>query len=256
MGRAGYLATKLWQFSLEALQRPRLLPRLLRGLWQGAHAAEYLKMLRYVPWLDQWRIRTVLDVGAHVGEFASAAWVAFPQARIYSFEPQPHAFARLRAKMGARERWQGFQLALGREPGRLPMWQSAYSAASSLLPMAEAHRQAFPWTAPRRVTEVEVQTLDALRPQLVLEPGVLLKIDVQGFELAVLEGAEATLAQVDVCLIEASFEELYHGMPGFDALYRFLTARGFAYRGAWSQFLAPQDRRILQQDALFVRVGG
>ncbi|NPA26845.1 MAG: FkbM family methyltransferase [Chloroflexi bacterium] len=256
MGKVAYLVQKAWQFGLEALQRPGELPRLIHGLLHGAHPAEYIKMLRYRPWLERWDVRTVLDVGAHVGEFATAARVMFPRAHIYSFEPQPQPFARLSQTMRKRGRWTGFPVALGAHNETKTLWASPYTAASSLRPMARAHRDAFPWTESHASGSVQVVPLDALRPQLHLRPRVLLKMDVQGYELEVLRGAEQTLREVTYCLVETSFEELYEGMALFQDIYRFLTERGFVYRGAWSQFLAPEDRRILQQDALFIRVDG
>ena len=47
--------------------------------------------------------RTVIDVGANVGQFAVAAAKLFPNVRVHSFEPQPDCVARLRehvAKLG------------------------------------------------------------------------------------------------------------------------------------------------------------
>ncbi len=251
--KARYWLVKLWAFGLEALQRPSLLPRFIYGLLQGAHPAEYTKMLRYVPWIEAWDIRTILDVGAHVGEFASAAWVMFPNAHIYSFEPLPEPYQRLARRMKKRGRWTGFQVALGSTSSQKTMWASSYTAASSLLPMSPSHATSFPWTANAKPIEVAVVRLDDLQPRLQVTPRVLMKIDVQGYEMEVLQGAERLLNSVDVCLIETSFEELYDGMPLFNDIYTFLTQRGFVYRGAWSQFLDLTERRILQQDALFFR---
>ncbi len=247
-----YFLAKLWWFGLESLKDPSGLPLFLKGLLQGAHMAEWVKMLRYRAWLARMDIRTILDVGAHVGEFASAARVMFPQAMIYSFEPLPEAFRRLQKRMQS-ARWRGFPVALGERAGEIVLHESAYTASSSILPMSETHAREFPWTRVKGQVRVPMKRLDEMG--LTLVPRVLLKIDVQGYELPVLRGAEGVLANIDVCLIEISFEPLYQGEARFDDVYTWMRERGFRYRGAWSQFVSLRDGRILQQDALFVREG-
>jgi len=246
-----YLLAKLWWFGLESLKSPRQLPVLIKGLWRGAHLAEWVKMLRYRAWLEQWGIRTILDVGAHVGEFASAARVAFPEAMIYSFEPSPRAFQRLQQRMRNHHGWKGFPIALGDFSGQAMLKESAYSASSSLLPMSETHTREFPWTQQQGEIPIPVQRLDDL--DLTIHPKALLKIDVQGYELQVLRGATRLLEQIDVCLIEVSFETLYQGESPFEEILSWMQAHGFRYRGAWSQFVSMRDGRILQQDALFAK---
>lgn len=251
LSRGHYFISKIWWFSLESLKAPTILPLVFKGLLQGAHMAEWVKMLRYRKWLQGMHIRTVLDVGAHVGEFASAARLMFPQAKIYSFEPLPEAFQKLKARMHAFPRWQGFPFALGERSGETELYKSAYTASSSLLPMAATHVREFPWTQTREKIRVPLKRLDELK--LDLEPRVFLKIDVQGYEMPVLRGAEALLPHIDVCLVEISFEPLYQGEALFDEVYGWMQKQGFRYRGAWSQFVSLQDGRILQQDALFIR---
>lgn len=81
-------------------------------------------------------------------------------------------------------------------------------------------------------------------------PPVLLKLDVQGSELAVLKGASRLLHITTYGLAECSFVELYEGQPLFSEVYRFLEERGFQFTSA---SCSTRDRigTWVQADVLF-----
>jgi hypothetical protein len=119
--------------------------------------------------------------------------------------------------------------------------------------MADLHRQAFPQTERQTKITVPVARLDDYLDRIDLQPPVLLKLDVQGYEAAVLRGATQTLARVDFLLCELSFAELYAGQPLFDEIHALLTGQGFRYAGSLDSMLSPLDGSILQADGLFLR---
>ena len=121
--------------------------------------------------------------------------------------------------------------------------------------MSDLHKNAFPYTKNTAKETVEVRTLDSVLPQLQLRKNVLAKIDVQGYELDVLRGAEETLAQVDMLILETSFYELYLGQPLFEEVYRYMKEKGFSYRGNFEQVNSAVNGEVLQADAIFVRKG-
>lgn len=205
-------------------------------------------------WLRGLPIRTVLDIGANTGQFAAEIRGLRPEAFIYSFEPLRDAHASLVKRMGGDERFRAFNFALGAEDSRALIHRSEFSPSSSLLPMLELHRAAWPHTAAAVTEEIEVRRLDSLG--LEPEPELLVKIDVQGFEDKVVEGGRAMLARAAYVVTEVSFARLYEGQPLFEDIYRLLAAMGFEYRGALAQLLDPRDGRPLQADAFFAREGG
>src|SRR3954465_2500661 len=69
----------------------------------------------------------VLDIGANAGQFAAALRGVGYRGRLISFEPQPPAFASLKAKADADPTWECHQVALGEADGDLPMHMSAFS---------------------------------------------------------------------------------------------------------------------------------
>jgi FkbM family methyltransferase len=94
--------------------------------------------------------------------------------------------------------------------------------------------------------------------------GEILKIDTQGSELAILQGAERTLEERTLCIVcEASFFTVYQGAPLFSELELYLRKRGFSFYG----FLDVQQRstrrmdkrktrgreRFMQADAVFFK---
>jgi FkbM family methyltransferase len=248
------IGRKGWRYILEALEHPAEIPHLLKCAARGVHIGEFQKMKR--RWLQKCGISTVIDVGANSGQFSSAIRALLPQATIYAFEPLPECAARLTQRI-ARLSGSGvthvFQVAVGDREGEVEFWRSSFTKASSALPMAELHRKAFPWSRNANRLSVPMVTLDSLVARLALLPKVLLKIDVQGYERHVLEGAREFLRQVDVALVEVSFQELYQDQACFDDIYLILKDQGFFYLGNLEQCELPDDGSILQADALFIR---
>src|ERR1051325_2638117 len=105
-------------------------------------------------------LQTVLDVGAHEGDFAHAIAGILPHISLIAFEPQPEQYARLRATPPRVASFTAFNCALGDHASVGTMHRSVHTQASSLLPMAHVHKQAFPETADIREITVDIRTLD------------------------------------------------------------------------------------------------
>lgn len=195
--------------------------------------------------------RTVIDVGANVGQFAISAAKLLPGAQIYSFEPHPGCVSRLRKNTRALKNVVVFPVALGNASGKLPFFQNVNSHSSSLLPLAGSHKEAFPGAVESGTIEVAVATLDEIARDLRLEAPVLLKLDVQGYESQVLEGAAETLARVDHVLLEASFKPLYVGEKLFPEIMKQMEERGFGLLRPVGWLADPRTDEIIQMDALF-----
>ena len=201
-------------------------------------------------------IRTVIDVGAHTGEFARMISQVLPGAAIFSFEPLQKEFQRLQRLAQNGSGITAFNYAVGDKNETVEIHRSSYAQSSSLLPMAELHKEAFPVSANHTSETVEVKRLDDLLREFQLRPEILVKIDVQGFEDKVIAGAPETLARAKAVIVEVSFRELYEGQPLFDVIFGMLSERGFKYMGNLYQLLNPLDGAPLQADALFVRFDG
>ena len=197
--------------------------------------------------------RTVVDVGANVGQFAIAAAKLLPVKRIYCFEPVPETAERLRRATAGLAVVRVHAVALGDECGELDFHLNRHSHSSSALRLTAAHQAAFPEAREVAVAPVPVRKLDDVFLGITLEPPVLLKLDVQGFELRVLRGGTATLQNVDYVVLEASFRQLYESEPLFDEVAAHMADLGFRFARPLSWLVAPATGEILQMDSLFVR---
>ncbi|MBI2619511.1 MAG: FkbM family methyltransferase [Ignavibacteriales bacterium] len=203
-------------------------------------------------WLQERGIATVLDVGANTGQFAAKIRQILPQAMIYSFEPLESCFKELVAVSTRLQPMRCFNCALGSESSLLTMQRNEYTPSSSILPITPRTVDAFPSTAKSVEEQVTVRALDELIGELSLKKEILMKVDVQGYELNVLRGAERSLPQIAMIIVETSFVELYKNQPLFHDVYKFLTGREFSYAGNFDQLLSPVNGAVLQSDAIFV----
>jgi len=197
---------------------------------------------------------TIIDVGANVGQFTVAAARIFgPQVRIHAFEPHPQCVARLRHNLAKLRNVTIYPLAVADRDGDATLHLNANHRASSLLPLAEAHRQSFPSAVEVGTVFARATTLDAVFGDLPLAPPVLLKLDVQGAEAMTLRGGVATLARVQWVVMEASFRSMYQGEAPLLDLIRAMEAMGFHFVRPVGWLCDPRTSAMLQIDALFVR---
>ena len=208
--------------------------------------------------LDAWRIlagqkfQTILDIGANEGQFAVIAREFWPGAYIHSFEPLPQVHAALSKAFAGDTSFKAHNIALSDHAGSQLMHCSAFSPSSSLLPMADVHKQEWPQSATHTDVEVKLLRLDDWAMANAPLPGPLLaKIDVQGFELHVINGGIDTLTKADVVVLEVSFHEFYEGQPLFADIHARMQALGFVYRGNVEQYVSKDKSSVLYADAIF-----
>ena len=204
-------------------------------------------------WLSRLNINTIVDIGAHAGEFAMRAYQILPKASMISFEPLEDAFRQLNFNMRTVPNFKAFNCALGDRNSTMEIHRNEFTASSSLLKMVDLHREAFPFTMNETIETVEVKRLDDVLRGSYLEDYILIKMDVQGYEDRVILGGENVISRAKLLVVETSFQTLYERQPLFDEIYSMLRQRGFAYIGNWDQLLSPADGSVLQADAMFVR---
>lgn len=201
------------------------------------------------------RPRTIIDVGANVGQFAIAAAMLFRDAAIHSIEPVPDSAERLARNVRKLDAVKVYPFALGDQQGEAQIHINSHSHSSSLLPLDSAHQQAFPSWRELGEKRVPVSTLDALFQREKLAEPVLLKLDVQGYEAAVLRGGPDTLRRTQYVLLEASFRPMYKGEVLFTEITEMMRRFGFRFLRPVGFLPDPCTGEILQMDALFSRDG-
>jgi FkbM family methyltransferase len=204
-------------------------------------------------WLLKYNFGTVLDIGANVGRFSITFHALFPNAKIHAFEPLPACYNTTLQAVRKIKAVNVHPVALGDSSGTIEMFANDFSPSSSILPMAQTHKEAFPTTTKMVKVPIQVSRLDDIADGLNFEGPIFVKIDVQGFEKAVLLGGANTIRKADVVLIELSFEQLYENQPLFSDIYDIMRELGFSFQGTMAQMLHPKDERILDADCFFVR---
>ena len=190
--------------------------------------------------------RRIVDGGANVGDFARFCRKVFPTARIDLIEPQPACHAVLEDLARA----PGFTLhpvGIGKADGELVLAIDPQGVTTG------AHILDVNCVGDTKPTvKIPVSTLDSILEEVPASDRTFLKLDLQGWEMESLKGAELVLGRIEVILCEVSFfAQAYE--PPIDKLIQFLAGHGFALYDIASISARGRDNRARQGDFIFVR---
>ena len=203
--------------------------------------------------IKEQQINLVVDVGANLGQFAMWIRQGGYRDRIVSFEPLAQAHHQLINATKRDPLWTAApRMALGSRSGEMTIHVAHNSVSSSILPMLNTHLQAAPESAYVKNESVLVNRLDDVCPTSSTDR-LLLKVDVQGYERDVLEGAPRLLEACRLVIVEMSLVPLYQGQTLALDLWESLAKLGFEAHYFDPGFRDPHSDRMLQMDGLFVR---
>lgn len=216
-------------------------------------------LAQLVHTLGLFGVGAVVDVGANEGQYATALRAHGWAGPIVSVEPIPEVHARLAARAAADPAWTVLPpMALGAEDGGTAVLEvSAESDMSSLLPQGGLLRRISPTAAVTRRIEVPLRRLD--RIDLLLPGGtaagrgLFLKLDVQGAEALVIEGAAGLMPRVVGLQAEMALVPLYEGEASWRDTVARLEAAGFALHLLLPGYYERKLGRQLQADGVFYR---
>lgn len=179
----------------------------------------------------------IFDVGAHHGESVTFLKTLFPNALIYSFEPDPDSFEVLSTSVI--EGVSCFNLAISDVDGVASFYRNKISHTNSLFKVnlnskdsigianATAENDTQYFDSFNEEVKVSTIRLDGFAKQCSIEQIDLLKIDVQGAECRVLAGAKETLKHTKVIVLEISFFDYYEHQTAFIDVEKILLPLGF-----------------------------
>lgn len=205
---------------------------------------------------ESYEIDTVLDIGANAGQFAQQIRGELGYAnRIISFEPLTSAFESLKEKAKNDSNWDAYNFALGDTDQKQEINIAGNSLSSSLLDMLPAHIMAAPDSKYVGKEEIEVRKLDSIFDNLCgTSNKIYMKIDTQGFEKKVLDGAASSLMQIDLVQMEMSLVPLYEGELLFDEMCALMSEKGFSLLAIETGFSDEESCQLMQVDGIFHRV--
>jgi FkbM family methyltransferase len=189
-----------------------------------------------------------VDVGANIGAYTILA-CAVKGARGFCFEPVPDTYARLRTNLRLNdldERVTSLNMGVSDKEGVL-LFTDDQDTINHVATQDEKHKG--------NVVKVDVKTLDTV---LQGEAPGIIKIDVEGFETPVLQGASKTLAQPSLhsIIIELNGSGARYGFDELD-IAKLLEAAGFRayqYRPAERRLEALESlSRLAPGNVIFVR---
>jgi FkbM family methyltransferase len=205
--------------------------------------------------LERFSVTCVLDVGANVGQYARRLRAFGYAGRIVSFEPLPEAHTELVRRAAPDPVWQvAPRMAIGEREGEVEIELSAESDMSSILPQSALLRRISPSSAVIRRERVPIARLDRIAAAyLGPDDETFLKIDVQGYEHQVIEGARDLLRTVRGIQLEMSLVPCYEGERGFRETIDHLEAAGFELYLLLPGYFERKLARQLQVDGVFIR---
>lgn len=194
---------------------------------------------------------TLVDVGANTGEFSAAVATLVQLESVHAFEPQPSCHVQLSKILQSIPNSRLHPAAVGANTGEIELFCTANSKLSSVLSPAHSVSNSYKKNdfLLKRNMMVPLVRLDDVIPRGT-EIG-LMKIDVQGFELSVLAGAERSLRSTSALLMEVNYVKHYEDGAVFDDLYNAVRSHGFHLAGISSPYsghLGP-----LWADAMFIK---
>ena len=207
-------------------------------------------LVKTLGWLG---VDTVLDVGANIGQYGSGIRASGFRGTIISCEPLPDAFAQLNHRAERSPGWTALNTAVGDETGTIKVNVSANSYSSSALPVTDACLVAAPKSRVVRSVHAPLTTvLQIVATHHVKPERTLLKVDTQGYEAAVLDGAGDLLREFAAVQLELSLVPLYEGQTLFHELDERLRNNGFVLFAVEPGFCDPATGRMLQFDGLYL----
>lgn len=208
--------------------------------WTMKQALEQLRSFGFIP-------DTVIDVGTARGTFPILE--VFPEVNYLWLEPLSEFEPALK---DLEKKYKGKYLlaAAGKSNGTVKINVHDVLEGSSVLKESDGP------SVDGKEREVRLVILDSLINEYNLKNKLLLKIDVQGAEIDVMEGAKELLNYCEAIVLEVSFFKFLNDNPEFYEIVSYMKSKGFVAYDIFDGCLRPLDKALAQKDILFVKENG
>ena len=220
---------------------------LIEKIFNPLSSFHHKRISRYLSKLD---IEKIIDIGAHKGEFLENMLKIEKVNSFYAFEPQKNIFKSLNEKFSDNQKVTLFNYAMDKEISHKKLKINKLSMTSSL---AEINEKSLYLKIKNFLTfsksnfedeyEIQTNTVDKTFENISLKKA-LLKIDVEGFEMNVIEGSQLKLKEIPFILLENQFGNHYK-KNNFEDIVNILSKQNFEI---YKKFTFPT---LHYQDILF-----
>ena len=204
--------------------------------------------------ISHFKIDTLFDIGANTGQYGRKMRELGYRGRIVSFEPVASSFEALKKTSTSDNNWTVNKYALGKENSKSIINISENSYSSSILNLLPTHLESAPQSKYVTQEEIEIKKIDSIFASFYNnEDKVMLKIDTQGFEKNVLEGASMSLSNIKIIQLEMSIIPLYENEMLFNKMIDYLSHKEFQLYSLENGFSDSTTGQLLQVDGIFTK---
>ncbi len=185
--------------------------------------------------------KKILDIGAHLGNWAARMKRVFPDSEILSLEGNPNCAPELRSKNP-----NSLIVLLGEKEGT----KDFYLPADENTPEGGSfYKENTHYYNNYKTISLPICTLDSITANKGFD---FIKIDVQGAELDIIKGGLKTILDSSFLQLEVSFLNCNQGAPLASEIISYLHSLGFSLYDIGSNFVTPKGYRLYQSDFFFI----
>ena len=219
----------------------------LKGMLSGIYATIELKeLIKGIKTPE-----TIIDIGSNKGQFILLIEKIYPNKNIYSFEPIKEMINKQKKFFAYKNNIIFHNVALGSSTTFKEFLITTRMDSSSFLKIVSDKNKSKNYDIVEN-RNIQINTLDNLLINEKISHPVLIKIDVQGYELEVLRGANNLLKKTDYLLLEVSKNEMYQNQPIEKVIVEYLKNLNFDILKSnnWSKI---QNTNFYQRDIIFYK---
>lgn len=200
-------------------------------------------------------VKTIIDAGANAGQTTLKYKKLFPESNIYGFEPFPEIFEKFKNAYQHDKFVITEQIALSNKTGEDVLNINSSVCTNSLLEAVDAYAESLQYKNVGKIT-IKTITLDQYCQENNIKNIDILKMDVQGGELQILQGAENMLKEKKISIIfsEVEFAEIYKNQPLFFNICEYLNRYGYSLYNIYNE-CSDQNGQLFSGDAIFINDG-
>jgi len=194
---------------------------------------KHIHKKRIINFLEDQSIKTVIDIGAHKGEFIKSVLNISSVTNIEGFEPQKNIFEVLKKTFSTNKYIKLNNLAIADKAGKQIMKINKLSDTSTLNEIDSdslyfKFKSFLLYEKNSIISEQEVltTTIDLFFQNIKFSEKTLMKIDTEGYEYNVLTGSENKIKEIKFILIENQFSKMYKNVK-FEDCHQFLINHNF-----------------------------